>query len=54
MIEDPPLDPAVNEMETWAFPAVATREVGALGAVEGVAVTLLEATLSPLAFTALR
>ena len=51
MIEDPPLEPAVNEIETWPFPDVATRDVGALGEVDGVAVTPLEAALSPLAFT---
>jgi hypothetical protein len=38
------LDPAVNEIEICPFPAVATREVGALGVVDGVPDVEVDAT----------
>jgi hypothetical protein len=37
VIVEPPLPPAVNVTEAWAFPAVAVPIVGASGTVDGVA-----------------
>ena len=56
MIDDPPFDVgAVQVMTDCAFAfEVADTEVGAPGVVAGVAVTAVEATPSPLAFTAFR
>ena len=54
MIEEPPLDPAVKVIVICPSPIDAESEVGALGEVDGVAVTPLDAALSPLAFTVFR
>jgi hypothetical protein len=55
-MEAPPVSVgAVNATLTWLSPAVATRLVGAPGAVTaaGVALALLDAVPSPAEFTAL-
>ena len=50
----PPFDPAVKLIDACPSPAVATKDVGAAGVVEGVTETAVEAVPSPLAFTAFR
>ena len=55
MAEPPSEEGAVQASETWALPAVACRDCGALGALAGalgVAFASFEATLSPIAFRA--
>ena len=56
MTVEPPFETgAVHVMTVWVFALeVADTEVGAPGVVAGVTDTDVEATLSPLAFTALR
>ena len=56
MIAEPPFNKGAFQVRTDCMFAldVAETEVGAPGVVAGVAVTAVEATPSPLAFTALR
>ena len=50
----PPSDPAVKLIAACPSPAVAVKDVGADGVVDGVTETDAEAELSPLALTAFR
>ncbi len=54
MIADPLFEPGVNETEICVSPGVATKDVGAAGVVNGVAVTDVDAIESPIAFTAFK